>query len=146
MTAALQARELNTDVTMIESKRIGGTSINEGPAPVRTLARAARLMRDTKSWETFGLKGSAPEIDVASVLANARRVALYAHEKKHLIEYLRSTGIDIFEGPGPAGFLYQHTVGVPDGRTWRGDRIIVARRGTCTATPNSRSRTRPDIP
>ena len=50
LTAALQARELHAEVTLLESKRVGGTSINEGPAPVRTLARAARLARDAGSW------------------------------------------------------------------------------------------------
>jgi pyruvate/2-oxoglutarate dehydrogenase complex dihydrolipoamide dehydrogenase (E3) component len=124
--AALQARELNADVTLLESKRVGGTSINEGPAPVRTLARAARLARDAGSWETFGLKGARPEIDLAAVLANARRVALYAHEKKHLAEYIRSTGVELIEGVGPAQFLDQHTVGVADGRTWQADKIIIA--------------------
>ena len=60
LTAALQARELHAEVTLLESKRVGGTSINEGPAPVRTLARAARLARDAGSWETFGLRGDPP--------------------------------------------------------------------------------------
>jgi pyruvate/2-oxoglutarate dehydrogenase complex dihydrolipoamide dehydrogenase (E3) component len=50
LTAALQARELHAEVTLLESKRVGGTNINEGPAPVRTLARAARLVRDVGSW------------------------------------------------------------------------------------------------
>ena len=35
MYATLQARELHAEVTLLESKRVGGTSINEGPAPVR---------------------------------------------------------------------------------------------------------------
>src|SRR5215212_4478950 len=39
LNAALQGRELNAQVTLIESDRLGGTSINRGPAPVRTLAR-----------------------------------------------------------------------------------------------------------
>jgi pyruvate/2-oxoglutarate dehydrogenase complex dihydrolipoamide dehydrogenase (E3) component len=81
LTAALQARELHAEVTLLESKQAGGTSINEGPAPVRTLARAARLARDAGSWETFGLQGARPHIDLAAVLANAQRVAHYAHEK-----------------------------------------------------------------
>jgi pyruvate/2-oxoglutarate dehydrogenase complex dihydrolipoamide dehydrogenase (E3) component len=126
VTAALQARELHAEVTLIESKRVGGTSINEGPAPVRTLARAARLARDAGSWETFGLKGARPAIDLAAVLANARRVALYAHEKKHIAEYIRSTGVELIEGVGPARFLDEHTVGVADGRTWQADNIIIA--------------------
>ncbi len=126
LTAALQGRELHADVTLLESTRVGGTSINEGPAPVRTLARAARLARDTGSWETFGLKGARPHIDLAAVLANARRVALYAHEKKHLAEHVRSTGIELIEGVGPARFLDEHTVGEASGRTWQADKIIIA--------------------
>ena len=88
LTASLQARELHAEVTLLESKRVGGTNINEGPAPVRTLARAARLARDAGSWETFGLRGERPHIDLAAVLANAQRVAQYAHEKKHVNEYV----------------------------------------------------------
>jgi pyruvate/2-oxoglutarate dehydrogenase complex dihydrolipoamide dehydrogenase (E3) component len=126
LTAALQARELHADVTLLESKRVGGTSINEGPAPVRTLARAARLARDAGSWETFGLRGERPQIDLAAVLANAKRVAQYAHEKKYLAEYLSSTGIELIEGIGPVRFLDQHTVGAADGRMWQADKFVIA--------------------
>jgi len=38
-TAALQARELGADVTLLEAEQVGGTSLNHGPAPVRTRAR-----------------------------------------------------------------------------------------------------------
>ena len=55
VTAALQACELGAQVTLLEAGQIGGTSLNRGPAPVRTLARAARLARDWSSWATFGL-------------------------------------------------------------------------------------------
>ncbi len=126
ITAALRARELGAEVTLIESKRIGGTSINEGPAPVRTLARAARLLRDTKSWPTFGLVGEPPRVDLAAVLANADRVANYAHEKKHLAEHLRVSGIEVIEGAGPATFQDPHTISTSDGRTWRSDACVIA--------------------
>src|SRR6476469_7250416 len=53
VSAALQGAELGATVTLVESRRVGGTSVNEGPAPIRNLARAARLARDAKSWETF---------------------------------------------------------------------------------------------
>jgi glycine/D-amino acid oxidase-like deaminating enzyme len=45
-TAAIQARELGADVTLLKAGQIGGTSLNRGPAPVRTLARAARVLRE----------------------------------------------------------------------------------------------------
>jgi pyruvate/2-oxoglutarate dehydrogenase complex dihydrolipoamide dehydrogenase (E3) component len=63
------------------------------------------------------------------VLANAQRVAHYAHEKKHLADYLRRSGVELIEGVGPAHFLNQQTVGVADGRTWQADTIIIAAGG-----------------
>ena len=125
--AALRARELGADVTLIESKRVGGTSINEGPAPVRTLARAARLVRDAASWPTFGLEGQLPVVDLPKVLANASRVVNYAHDTKHIDQSLRDRGIELVEGLGPALFLDATHVGLADGsRFWSGDRIILA--------------------
>jgi pyruvate/2-oxoglutarate dehydrogenase complex dihydrolipoamide dehydrogenase (E3) component len=125
-TAALQVRELGAEVTLVEAKRVGGTSLNEGPAPVRTLARAARLMRDTQSWGQFGLRGVAPQVDIAATLANAERVAGYAHEQKRVAEVIASQGVDLVEGVGPARFVDPHTVRIPDGRTFAGDAVIVA--------------------
>ena len=56
ITAALQARELGADVTLLEAEQVGGTSLNRGPAPVPTLARAARLARDWSSWSVSAWK------------------------------------------------------------------------------------------
>src|SRR6185295_5198067 len=64
VSAALHAAELGAEVTLIERGRVGGTALNSGPAPVRTLARAARLVRDWNSWDTFGLRGPRPKVDV----------------------------------------------------------------------------------
>ena len=77
ITAALQARELGARVTVLEAAKVGGTSLNRGPAPVRTLARTARLARYWSSWEMFGLRGKAPEPDLAAAIANSERVASY---------------------------------------------------------------------
>ena len=126
LNAALQAQELGAEVTLIERKRIGGTSLNEGPAPVRTLARAARLLRDVQSWSTFGLRGPRPQLDLAATLANASRVADYAHNIMHINDRVRSIGIELVEDAGPARFLDPHTVVLSDGRNWRADRIVVA--------------------
>jgi pyruvate/2-oxoglutarate dehydrogenase complex dihydrolipoamide dehydrogenase (E3) component len=82
ITAALQARELGADVTLLEAGQIGGTSLNHGPAPVRTLARAARLARDWSSWDRFGLEGPPPVPNLEAILANAARVARYAHDSR----------------------------------------------------------------
>jgi pyruvate/2-oxoglutarate dehydrogenase complex dihydrolipoamide dehydrogenase (E3) component len=126
INAALQARELGADVTLLEAEQVGGTNFNRGPAPVRTLARAARLIRDWSSWERFGLEGPPPELNLDAVLANSARVARYAHERKDLAGHLRKSGIDLAEYLGPVRFTDPHTVGAEDGRSWHADRIVLA--------------------
>jgi pyruvate/2-oxoglutarate dehydrogenase complex dihydrolipoamide dehydrogenase (E3) component len=126
VTAALQTRELGAQVTLLEASQIGGTSLNRGPAPVRTLARAARLARDWSSWPLFGLRGAAPVPDLPAVLANIARVARYAHDKKDMAGHLRHQGIDLLEGVGPVSFTGAHTMAAGDGRAWSADRIILA--------------------
>jgi pyruvate/2-oxoglutarate dehydrogenase complex dihydrolipoamide dehydrogenase (E3) component len=126
VTAALQGRELGARVTLLEARQVGGTSVNRGPAPVRTLARAARLVRDWSSWPLFGLQGAAPVPDLPAVLANSERVARYAHDKKDMAGHLRHQGIDLVEDVGPVSFTGPHTVAAGDGRTWTADRIILA--------------------
>jgi pyruvate/2-oxoglutarate dehydrogenase complex dihydrolipoamide dehydrogenase (E3) component len=134
ITAALQACELGAQVTLVEAGQIGGTSLNRGPAPVRTLARTARLARDWSSWATFGLDGPPPVPNLPAVLANSERVARYAHDKKDVAGHLRRHGIDLVEDIGPVAFTdphtvtsgAPHTVGSGNRRTWSADRIILA--------------------
>lgn len=129
VSAALHAAGLGADVTLIERGRVGGTALNRGPAPVRTLARAARLMRDWSSWETFGLRGPRPEVDVAATLANAQRVAAYLYESKGMADHIRFRGVELVEEAGYARFVDAHAVATADGRTWAADRIIIAAGG-----------------
>jgi pyruvate/2-oxoglutarate dehydrogenase complex dihydrolipoamide dehydrogenase (E3) component len=126
ISAALHARELGAEVTLLEAQRVGGTSLNEGPAPVRTLARTARLLRDTKSWERLGLRGPSPHLDIAATLASARRVADYVHDQQRLADALGRRGIELVDGAGPAGFVDAHTVRIADDREFRGDAFVVA--------------------
>ena len=126
VTAALQACELGAQVTLLEAGQVGGTSLNRGPAPVRTLARTARLARDWSSWAAFGLDGPPPVPNLPAVMANTERVARYAHDKKDVAGHLRRHGIDLVEDLGPAGFVDPHTVAAADQRTWSADRIILA--------------------
>ncbi len=135
VTAALHAAELGAEVSLVERRRVGGTALNDGPAPVRTLARAARLVRDWSSWETFGLRGPAPEVNLAATLANAQRVALYAHERKRISDQIRAMGVDLVEETGDVRFLDANTVGAADGRLWSADRVVIAVGGRASRLP-----------
>ncbi len=126
VSAALQGAELGAQVTLVERKRVGGTSVNEGPAPIRTLARAARLARDARVWETFGLRGTPPEVDLEAAVANATRVADYSHDVKRMSDYIASCGVELVQGVGAAAFVDPHTIETADGRRYSGDAIVIA--------------------
>ena len=126
VTAAIQARQLGARVTLLEADQVGGTNLNRGPGPVRTLARSARLARDWTSWSTFGLEGPPPRPNLEAILANSDRVARHTFEKKHLADQLRRNGIDLVEHLGSAHFTDPYTLTAHDGRAWRAERIIVA--------------------
>ena len=117
--AALRAQELGAEVTILESNKLGGTAFNEGPAPVRTLARAARLRTDAKLYSQFGLEGDLPKVNFGEAIENANCVAAHANEVWHL------TSIVIDEA-GPANFVNKNTLEISDGRQFTADKIILA--------------------
>jgi pyruvate/2-oxoglutarate dehydrogenase complex dihydrolipoamide dehydrogenase (E3) component len=134
-SAALQARELGAEVTLLEAQEVGGTSLNRGPAPVRTLAWAARLARDWSSWASFGLEGPRPTVNLDAVLATSGRVARHAHDKKDLAGHPRHNRVDLLEHLGPVRFTGPHTVGDGEGRSWQGDRVVIAAGGRAAPLP-----------
>ena len=135
MRAALRARELGAEVTLLESARLGGTAFNEGPAPVRTLARAARLRGDAATFAMFGLDGPPPRVDLVSAIANANRVAAHANEVRHLPTALRRTGVEVVDSAGPARFVERLALGVADGRRFEGDSVILCVGGSPRKLP-----------
>jgi pyruvate/2-oxoglutarate dehydrogenase complex dihydrolipoamide dehydrogenase (E3) component len=135
MTAALRARELGAEVLLLEKARLGGICYNEGPAPIRTLARAARLVRDAGGWQGFGLAGGAPRVDLQAALANARRVADQAYEHKGLPLFLRAHGIELLQNVGAVRFTDAHTLALADGRSVRAASILIATGGRAGRPP-----------
>jgi pyruvate/2-oxoglutarate dehydrogenase complex dihydrolipoamide dehydrogenase (E3) component len=135
MRAALRARELGADVTLLESARLGGTAFNEGPAPVRTLARAARLRGDAAAFGTFGLEGPAPRVNLEAAIANANRIAAHANEVRHLAASLRQAGIEVVDEVGPARFVDRLALAVADGRRFEGDRVVLSVGGSPRKLP-----------
>jgi pyruvate/2-oxoglutarate dehydrogenase complex dihydrolipoamide dehydrogenase (E3) component len=135
LRGALRARELGASVTLIEAERLGGTCFNKGPAPVRTLARAARLRHDAADFAGFGLKGDVPQVDIGAVIANATRIAGYANDVLHLTETVRQAGVDVIDRAGPARFVDRLSLALADGRRVQGDRILLTVGGSARKLP-----------
>lgn len=129
VTAALRARELGAEVTLVERGRLGGTCTNDGCVPTRALAKAARLVRDAEQFPKYGLVGSVPEVDFAGVLGAARRVVEEVHGKKSLALRLKEAGVGVMSGAGRARFASQEKVVLASGEELSAEKFIVCAGG-----------------
>jgi pyruvate/2-oxoglutarate dehydrogenase complex dihydrolipoamide dehydrogenase (E3) component len=126
VTAALRAAELGAAVALVERTRLGGTCTDDGCAPTRVLARAARLMRDADQHTAYGITAAAPTVDLPELLAATQRTVYSLHEKKQLLAHLERAGATVFENAGEARFIDPFELALADGRTVRADRFILA--------------------
>jgi pyruvate/2-oxoglutarate dehydrogenase complex dihydrolipoamide dehydrogenase (E3) component len=126
VTAALRSAELGARVALVERDRPGGTCTDDGCAPTRVLARAARLVRDTELFERYGLSSARPSLDFESLIAATQRTVYELHEKKQLVGHLERAGVHVVRGRGAARFLDAHRLAVGDDVVLSADRIILA--------------------
>lgn len=129
VTAALRARELGANVTLVERGRLGGTCTNDGCAPTRVLAKAARLAREAKHFAKYGLYAVEPTVDFARVLSNAQQKVYRLHEKKQLLAHFQRAGIRVLESVGDVQFIDDRTIALSDGARFHADRIIICAGG-----------------
>lgn len=129
VTAALRARELGASVALVERGRMGGTCTNDGCAPTRVLAKAARLVRDTEQFAAYGLRGERPEVDLPALLARTQEQVYRLHEKKQLLEHLDDSGIRVWAQAGQSHFVDAHTLQLGSGERLQGDQFILCTGG-----------------
>jgi pyruvate/2-oxoglutarate dehydrogenase complex dihydrolipoamide dehydrogenase (E3) component len=127
VTAALRASELGARVLLVErTGHLGGTGTHDGCAPVRVLARTARLMRDSEHFGGYGLVGDEPRVDFAALMAQVRATIDRLESKKTLVSHLERAGVTVILNAGNAHFVDPHTLAVGDGRSWQGAKFILA--------------------
>jgi pyruvate/2-oxoglutarate dehydrogenase complex dihydrolipoamide dehydrogenase (E3) component len=129
VTAALRARELGASVALVERGAMGGTCTNDGCAPTRVLAKAARLMRDAEQFAAYGLRGSRPEVDFAALMAHTQQIIAELHAKKKLLERLGASGVAVYAEAGEANFADPHTLVCADGHRLSGEQFIICAGG-----------------
>lgn len=112
VTAALRGAEMGASVALVERDRPGGTCTDDGCAPTRVLARAARLVRDAEQLADYGLSAPAPTLNLAELMAATQRTVYELHEKKQLVGHLEAAGVRVVRGEGPARFVDGHRIAV----------------------------------
>jgi len=62
--AAFEAARLGAEVTLVEKERLGGTCLNSGCIPTKTILRSAHIVVDTRHAADFGLLAEVAAVDV----------------------------------------------------------------------------------
>lgn len=129
VTAALRASELGVKVALVERGMMGGTCTNDGCAPTRVLAKAARLIRDAEQFDEYGLGIDPPELNFTALMQRTQQTVYAIHEKKQLIDTLRQAEVDVLAEVGSCRFIDPHTVELPDGRKLQALKFILCAGG-----------------
>lgn len=129
VVAALRAARLGASTALITRDQFGGMAANDGPVPVRTLAQAARLIREARQLPLFGIAGGEPSLDYARLLARVRDVTADARQHTLLRDDLDRAGVSIYEQAGTARFVNAHTVDSDNAPRLRADKVILCTGG-----------------
>jgi pyruvate/2-oxoglutarate dehydrogenase complex dihydrolipoamide dehydrogenase (E3) component len=123
LAAAQAAADLGARVALVERHLLGGTCINTGCVPSKTLIRTARLYADMRDASRYGAcRPESIQVDFAAVMDRVRRI------RSHLsggdsVRKLAADGVDVFFGS--VHFKAADTLDV-NGETLRFGRAIIA--------------------
>src|SRR5881275_240433 len=110
VVAALRAARLGASTALITRDQFGGMAANDGPVPVRTLAQAARLIREARQLPLYGIAASEPSLDYVRLLARVDEVTEDVRDHSLLRSDLDAAGVTIHEQAGTARFIDPHTI------------------------------------
>jgi len=95
--AALRAAVLGARTTLLTSGGFGGMAGNDGPVPVRTLAHAARLMREARQLGAYGVAVSDPVLDYPTLLGRVAEVVRETARHSTLRTQIDAAGVTVWE-------------------------------------------------
>jgi dihydrolipoamide dehydrogenase len=103
LAAAVRASQLGARVLMVERGQLGGTCVNRGCIPTKSLVETAALYRTIRKASEFGIHVSAAELDWDAIMAKKDdlvknlRMGVEAVLKSNAVEVIR--GEAAFDGP-----------------------------------------------
>jgi mercuric reductase len=124
--AALRAQSLGARVLMIEKGVLGGTCVNWGCIPSKTLIHAASLRHDAGLWARLGLCRGGEGIDFTALSAQKEQVVQHLRQTRYLDVLHGVPGLTLLKGT--ARFIDSRTVQVDD-RRFTAERFLIATGG-----------------
>jgi pyruvate/2-oxoglutarate dehydrogenase complex dihydrolipoamide dehydrogenase (E3) component len=127
--SALRAAELGARTALVTRGEFGGMAANDGPVPVRTLAQAARLVREARQLGRYGITSQPPVLDYPALLARVREVVDDVRTHSALRRQIDALRVTVHEHAGLARFTDRKTVVTESGLRLRAERIILCTGG-----------------
>jgi len=124
--AALRAESLGAKVLMIEKGTLGGTCINWGCIPSKTLIHASLFRREARLGRNVGLGLSEGDIDYDLLGQHKERVVRHLRQTRYLDILQKVPGLTLVKGTGR--FIGSETIEVGD-RHIRSEKILIATGG-----------------
>lgn len=122
---AIRAAQLGAKVACIEERELGGTCLNRGCIPAKTLVSCAEVYEHMKQARDFGLACAEPRIDLERLMAHRQRVVRQLVQGVGFL--FKKNGIAHVQGRGR--LTARDTIEVENGNsgaTVRADRILLA--------------------
>ncbi len=124
--AALRAQALGASVLMIEKGMLGGTCINWGCIPSKTLIHSAQFYQEARLGARIGLGLAQGTIDFARLMAHKDGVVRDLRQSKYLDVLRNVPGLTLLQGT--ARFIAPHQLAVGE-RSISCEKILIATGG-----------------
>ncbi|MBB6176766.1 mercuric reductase [Anoxybacillus tengchongensis] len=129
--SAIEARKYGAKVAMIERGTVGGTCVNIGCVPSKTLLRAGEINFLAKNPPFAGLHTSAGDVNLAALIEQKNELVQYLRQTKY-VNLIDEYGFTLIQGE--AAFVDENTVEV-NGKKLSAGRFLIAT-GASSAIPN----------
>ncbi|MCP5116699.1 MAG: dihydrolipoyl dehydrogenase [bacterium] len=94
--AAAHAGRMGKTVAVVEKGHLGGTCLNRGCIPTKTLLRSSKLLAECKHAERYGVRLTAPSIDFPAL--QRRKDSIVGTLRRGVDTLLKRSGVDLIEG------------------------------------------------
>jgi len=128
--AAIRAAQLGASVAIVEKEKLGGTCLNWGCIPTKTLIAAADTFGRIRRAEAFGIRVQGASVDYAAMIAQKNKIV--GQLQGGIKQLLTANGVKQFAGV--ASFQDRNTLSVGNGTLLGAKRTIIAT-GSTSAMP-----------
>lgn len=134
--AAFEAARLGAEVTLIERERLGGTCLNWGCIPTKTILRSAHIVKDTAEAAEFGLNATVATVDVERL--RARKEGVVDELVGQIEASAKRLKVDVVYGEGKLVGVDEIVVDLTEGGTQvvECDAVILATGSVVFKLPN----------